>query len=129
MGDYDLQIMVSLVFAASLFGFFMILYAQQPTIGDVNEDVIYRNYDFNVTNGTIVPEKEVEEDPTLTDWIFGIIGLEEEKKVLDEMTAAIGNVFRLLENFEKKGIWIIGIFTGSMGIIGLIIIARFIRGQ
>lgn len=121
MSDYDLQIMVAVVFACCLFGGFMVLYAQDPYIGYYDESI------FTNVNETIAAEEG--DDPTLLDWIFGLIGLEDEKEALDNTIAAIGKVFELLDHFDETEIWIVGIFTSAMGIIAVIIVARFARGQ
>lgn len=93
MGDYDLQIMVIVVFAFVLFSGFMYLYVQEPTIDytPVGDD-----------------GKNWSEPQNATD---------------------IGGTFNLLDVFGETEIWIVGLFVSAMGIIGVIIGLRFLRGQ
>jgi hypothetical protein len=93
MGDYDLQIIVAVVFAGALFSGFMFYYAQEPTV-DYTPDL---NQSAN--------------------WSQTQTGVD------------IYNVFSLLDSMNDTEIWIVRLFVSAMGVIGVIIIARFLRGQ
>ena len=93
MGDYDLMIMVAVIFAVVLFGGFMYVYAQEPTI------------DHEVTGNTS------------HDWDTA------------QSASGIDGVFQLLDSFGFVEIFLVSLFTSAMGIIGVIIGLRFLRGQ
>ncbi len=93
MGDYDLQIMVIVIFAAILFSGFMFLYVQEPTV----------DYDSTIDENQNWSEPQNASD--------------------------VGGTFDMLDVFGKTEIWIVGLFTSAMTIIGAIIVLRFLRGQ
>lgn len=92
MGDYDLQIMVAVIFTGVIFSGFMFLYAEQPTI-----DFIPMT---NESAGWDDPQTGVD----------------------------IDNVFSLLNSFNEIDIFIIRLFSSALVIIGVVIVARFLRG-
>lgn len=93
MSDYDLQIMVAVIFAVVLFSGFMFLYSQQPTI------------DY---------EPQINESA----------GWDEPQSGID-----ITNLFELLDTFNDSDIFIVGLFVAAMAGVGIIIVARYLRGQ
>lgn len=93
MGDYDLQIIVAVIFAGSLFSGFMFTFAQEPT----------HDYEPDLNHSA--------------DWSQSQTGID------------IYNVFSLLDSMNDTEIWIVRLFVAAMGIIGVIILARFLRGQ
>ena len=93
MGDYDLQIMVAVVFAVILFSGFMYSYAQEPTI------------DYTPSGNQS------------QDWDTA------------QSASGIDGVFQLLDSFSIVEILLVSLFTTAMGIIGVLIGLRFLRGQ
>lgn len=99
MGDYDLQIMVAVVFASVFFGSFMFLYAQNSTVD--SSDISY-NQSWNETQ---------------QDW-----------EITSNPLTAVNQLFNLLDQMEKEEIWIVSIFVSAMLIVAVIIGLRFARG-
>ena len=93
MGDYDLQIMVAVIFSVFLFSGFMFLYAQEPTV----------DYTPQLNESMTWDEPQGASDVT--------------------------NLFKLLDTFNSVEIFIVSLFVSAMGIVGIVIVARFLRGQ
>lgn len=123
MSDYDLQIIVAVVFASVLFSGFMYLYAQEPIV----------DFDMpgNATMSNTSTVLEEPEDVGFFGWIFGLFFDEHDEYLEDAEIRAksgISNVVSLLDSFNKTEIWIVGLFTSAMSIIGGVIVLRFLRG-
>jgi len=93
MGDYDLQIIVAVIFAGFLFSGFMFYYAQQPTV------------DYT----PVINESDTWNDPQ-----SGIY---------------IENVFSLISSFNDVDIFLVSLFVSAMAVVGVVIAARYLRGQ
>lgn len=93
MGDYDLMIMVAVVFASVFFGGFMYVYAQEPTIDHTLSGNTSQNWD------------------------------------IAQDALGIDSVFQLLDDFGAVEIFLVSLFVSAMGMIGVIIGLRFLRGQ
>lgn len=93
MSDYDLQIMVAVIFAGILFSGFMFLYAQEPTVDYVPQ----------------INESATWDDP--------------------QSGTEIENIFSLISSFSDVEIFLVSLFVSAMAIVGVVIVARYIRGQ
>lgn len=93
MSDYDLQIMVAVIFAGILFSGFMFFYAQEPTVDYIPE----------------INESDTWDDPQS--------GIE------------IQNIFSLISSFNDVEIFLVSLFVSAMAIVGVVIVARYLRGQ